>query len=188
MTLVNRGAWLFGVFLLGLSIPAAAASRPELQFPLIHLQGGQLLCAESQVQEGETVCVKGTYRERSVSIFWNTRAMSMSTEGAHGQATTPKRTMTTVRDGFLVWRDVEALIEYLDSIGIEKRRGGCNPFAGQADFKAGSSAQYTISWHSKNGRKRATLPFSTESSKRCPPEALDLFNRVVRLGNAVRIP
>lgn len=188
MTSRKRGAWLSGVFLLGLSVPATPASRPEMQHPLIQLQGGQLLCAESQTQDGETVCVKGTYREKSVSIFWNTRAMSMTTEGAHGQVAKPKRAMTMVRDGFLVWRDVDGLIKYLESIGIQRRRGGCNPFAGQPEFKAGSSAQYTIVWHSKDGRKRAVLPFSTESTKRCPPEALDLFNRVVRLGNAVRIP
>jgi hypothetical protein len=188
MTRVNRGTCLFGIFLLGLSVPAMPASRPEMQHPLIHLQGEQLVCTESQAREGETVCVKGIYRERSVSIFWNSRAMSTTTEGAHGQAAAPKRTMTMVRDGYLVWRDVEDLIEYLDSIGIEKRRGGCNPFAGQPDFKTGSSARYTISWHGKEGRRRATLPFSTESTKRCPPEALDLFNRVVRLGNAIRIP
>jgi hypothetical protein len=187
----KRGArlWRFGTTLLCLSAPALAASRPEIPRPLIQLQGSQFLCTESRVDAGGTVCVKGTYQERMVAIFQNSRAMSMTIVGAYDQA--PKPARSTVRDGYLVWRDVVHLHEYLTSIKIENRRGGCNPLTvvpGVPGTSGGSfESSYTIFWYSPDGRRTA-IPFGTGYTKRCPPEILDLFNRVVRAGNAIRLP
>jgi hypothetical protein len=163
--------------------------RPELQSPLIQLQGSEFQCTESKTGVGGSVCVKGTYRERTVSIFQNSRAMSMTMEGGYDQAATPatKPAVSTVRDGFLVWRDLTALHDYVESIQIEERRGGCNPFAVGPGIGEPFSASYTIFWYSPDGR-RTDIPFGTGYTKKCPAQILDLFTRVVRAGSSIRIP
>jgi hypothetical protein len=182
-------AWGFGAVLLFLSVPVLADSRPERLYPLIQLQGNEFLCTASQADLGGTVCLKGISRERVVSIYRNSRAMSATSEGRYDKDAKPvnEPAVSTLRDGYLVWRDVVALNEYLESIGIEDRKGGCNPFTTVPDFKAGSAARYTIFWYSRDGR-RTSIPIGTDFSKRCPPEILDLFTRLTRLGRAVRIP
>jgi hypothetical protein len=192
MTVLKRSArlWLPAVFLLGLAPPATAASPPEKLSPLIQLQGSRFLCTESRPDVGGAVCVKGAFQERSFSVFQRSRAISIVTDGGYDLAQEPdtQPALSTVRDGFLLWRDIEALNAYLASIGIQNRRGGCNPFGASPEFQVeGSGAEYTIFWYGRDGR-RTTIPFGTRFTTACPPQILDLFNRLTRLEKAIRMP
>ena len=182
-------AYRLGVFLFCLSLPVLAGGRPEWLYPLIQLQGNEFICTDAQTDKSGTVCHKGMSRERMVSIYRNSRAMSATSEGQYNKAAkrVNEPAVSTLRDGYLVWRDVVALNEYLETIGIEDRKGGCNPFTTISDFKAGSTARYTIFWYSRDGR-RTSIPIGTDFLKRCPPETLELFTRLTRLSRAVRIP
>ena len=182
-------AYGLGVFLFCLSVPVLADGRPEWLYPLIQLQGNEFICAEAQSDAAGITCLKGMSRERMISVYRNSRAMSATSEARYEKAA--KRVndpaVSILRDGYLVWRDVVALNKYLETIGIEDRKGGCNPFTTVPDFKAGSTARYTIFWYSRDGR-RTSIPIGTDFSKRCPPETLELFTKLTRLSRAVRIP
>lgn len=187
MTILQRLACL-GLSLLGLAAPAIAASGPEALAPLIQLQGSEFVCSQSEPELGGEVCVKGTSRERMVSIFQNGRAVAITTAGGYDAAASPVTApaASPVRDGSLRPRDLTALAAFLGGIAIQNRRGGCNPFADLPGFAArGSGASYTVFWYSPDGR-RTTVSFGTEFVRRCPAEILGLFNRLVQSGNAIQ--
>jgi hypothetical protein len=177
--------WLTGLLLIAFPVLVRGAERRQ---PLIQLQGNEFLCTRSEdLPFGPVVCVAGTLRERTISIFRNTRAMAVTTEDAYDRdlpaSTSPAS--STIRDGFLTSRQVQQLNDFLAGISIANRRGGCNPFRGAPGFKAASTARYTIFWYSPDGR-RTTVPFGNDFPRLCPPEILELFNTVIGLGESIR--
>lgn len=171
--------------LLSLFAPAMVAGQPqpERPAPLIQLQGFESICTrESDIPLGPRACAAGIQRERTISIFRNTRALSVEVEDEREGETA----RSEIRDGFLRSRQLEALESYLESIVIARRTGRCNPFVGTlGPFEDLSSARYTIFWYGENGEK-ATIFLGTEFPRRCPPELLGLYNRLISLGDSIR--
>jgi hypothetical protein len=174
--------------LLSLFVPAmvAAQPQPERPAPLIQLQGFESICTrKSDIPFGPRSCAAGIRRERTISIFRNTRALSVEVEDELDAGETEPAS-SEIRDGFLRSRQLEAFEAYLESIVISRRTGRCNPFVGTlGPIEDLSSAQYTIFWYGETGA-RSTIFLGTEFTRRCPPELLDLYNRLIRLGDAIR--
>ncbi len=177
---------LSALFLFSLAGPARAAEQRQ---PLIQLQGNEFNCARSEpIPFGGITCVEGTFRERTVSIFRNARAIATQTEGAFDKdlpfGSAPA--LSTVRDGILTGGQLQQLNAFLGEIRIANRTGRCNPF----DVTPGlagppAAARYAIFWYSPDGR-RSTVVFGTDFARRCPPEILELFNTVVGFGESIR--
>ncbi len=182
----KRCVWSFLV-LLSASTAAMAAGQPETLAPLILLQGDEVICERVEdIPFGPDVCAEGESRERTISIFRNTRAFSLLTEDRFNADDDTEPARSILRDGFVTNRQLQALEADLARIAITRRVGRCNPFIGQLGPNAAfSSARYTIFWYSPDGRK-VTVRIGTEFPRRCAPDLLPFFNSLIRLGDAVR--
>jgi hypothetical protein len=182
----ERCVWSFLV-LLSMSMAATAAGRPETPAPLILLQGNEVICERIEdIPFGPDVCAEGESRERTVSIFRNTRAFSLLTEDRFNVDDDTEPARSVLRDGFVTSRQLQALEDRLARLVITRRIGRCNPFTGPLGPNATfSSARYTIFWYGADGRK-VTVPFGTEFPGRCAPDLLPFFNNLIQLGDAVR--
>ena len=182
----ERCVWSFLV-LLSASTAAMGAGRPETPAPLILLQGSEVICERVEdIPLGPDVCAAAESRERTISIFRNTRALSLLTEHQFDVDEDPEPARSTLRDGFVTSRQLRALEDRLARIAITRRIGLCNPFTGPLGPNATfSSARYTIFWYGPDGGK-VTVRFGTDFPRRCAPDLLPFFNDLIRLGDAVR--
>lgn len=182
----ERCIWCFLV-LLSTFMASPAAGQTETPAPLILLQGNEAICERVEdVPFGPDFCAEGESRERTVSIFRNTRAFSLFTEDRFNADDNTEPARSILRDGFVTSRQLRALEDRLARLVITRRSGRCNPFTGPLGPGATfSSARYTIFWYSPDGQK-VTVPIGTEFPRRCAPDLLPFFNYLIQLGDTVR--
>lgn len=172
---------VFGSVLLALAGPAAGADGVARRSPVVQLHGSEFRCAEFLSQFGHTVCVRGLARERSVSVFWNGRVISVTTETAFAQGEYGPP-VSTVREEILPRGEVRQLAASLESQGIATAIGRCNPFPNLRP-STGSGAQYQIFWYGSAGSRRNVLFVGTEFlPAACAPQVLAVFNAIVGFG------
>jgi hypothetical protein len=174
----------FAIASLLLALPLWAAGGTAQLTPLVQLQGDEFLC--SAISPGTipfepSFCSRGTFRQRSVSVFRNGRVIAVSTQqptvfGEHPAAT------STVQEVNVPRGRIQTLSAFLVSQQIADRRGFCNPYSTLGDqLKAFSSAGYEIFWYGTDGG-RTTLTLGLQYARACPPEVLAIFDAIAGFG------